>query len=114
MLDFKTTSDPGFDPAEERVESITLITEVTPYGEKVMAAALEYDEVIDNESLDDSCYSVIGTMLYDSKDPRTVTRVYTNTSPSMTDEPVNGKYVIIELDENDDNASTLNTVLIHG
>ncbi|MGI6570778.1 MAG: dockerin type I domain-containing protein [Caldicoprobacterales bacterium] len=107
LLDFKTTSDPGFDPAEERVESITLITEVTPYGEKVMAAALEYDEVIDNESLDDSCYSVIGTMLYDSKDPRTVTRVYTNTSPSMTDEPVNGKYVIIELDENDDNASTL-------
>ena len=33
-----------------------------------MAAALEYDEVIDNESLDDSCYSVIGTMLYDRKD----------------------------------------------
>jgi hypothetical protein len=80
------------------IKSVTEITEVFGDGQKVSAAAVEYDKDIDNSKLSKSAFSVSG---------RTITNVYGNTAPAKTSQGVNGKYVIIELSLTDANISTL-------
>lgn len=81
------------------IKSVTAITEVFGDGQKITAAAVEYDREIDNSKLLTSTFSVDG---------RTITQVYANTAPAKAAQGVNGRYVIIELSTDEANASILN------
>ncbi|HAH62509.1 MAG TPA: hypothetical protein DCL73_10490 [Treponema sp.] len=74
---------------EEGVKNVTAVTEVYGDGQKVSAVAIEYTSAINTALLDKSTYEVAG---------KTITAVYANNALSKTTNPVNGKYVIIELD----------------
>jgi predicted peptidase len=77
---------------------ITAITEVFQEGQKVIAAAIEYPESINNAKLTKSAFSVEG---------RTITKVYANTSPARASKGTDGKYVILELSRQDKEATTI-------
>lgn len=80
------------------IKSVTAITEVFGDGQKIVAAAVEYDAAIDLAHLLPSTFAVA---------ERTITKVYTNTSPARTARPVNGRYAIIELSAADEAASII-------
>ena len=77
---------------------VIAITEVYTDGQKVAAAAVEYDQAIDAAALSPDAFAVEG---------RTITAVYANTQPAKAAQGVNGNYVIIELSRDDAGASTL-------
>lgn len=67
---------------------VTAITEVYGDGQKVSAVAVQYDQKIDNKSLNLTDYTVDG---------QTITKVYANTEAVKASKGTNGNYVIIEL-----------------
>lgn len=79
------------------IKSVTAITEVFGDGQKLTAAAVEYDKDIDNSKLTASTFSVEG---------RTITKVYTNNAATKAEQGTNGRYVIIELSKSDKDALT--------
>lgn len=81
---------------DAKIQSITAITEVVSSGQKLTAVAVEYDQDIDTSKLTDSTFSVDG---------RTITKVYANDVLEKSDEGTNGKYAIIELSEEDEDAA---------
>lgn len=78
------------------IENIKAVTKVTGSGQIVMAAVLEYDGIVPEKEL--------GTDRYQVKD-RTITRVYCSSSGEPGDEATEGRFVILELDPGDQNAS---------
>ncbi|MHB0883571.1 peptidase [Paenibacillus sp. SEL1] len=84
----------------------TLLTQVQPLGEVVSAVVLKYSTNIDGASLSTSSFQV-QSVLNDVYTDRTVTGVYTNDTGAITNRSTYGKYVVIELDTQDKNASTL-------
>lgn len=84
----------------------TLFTQVQPLGEVVSAVVLKYSTNIDGASLSTSSFQV-QSVLNDVYTDRTVTGVYTNDTGAITNRSTHGKYVVIELDTQDKNASTL-------
>ncbi len=89
---------------DRHVKSVTAITEVFPDGQKVTAAAVEYDAVIDNSRLSASAFSVEG---------RTITKVYANHSAAKAEQDRDcrdGSYVILELSADDKEASTIGVI----
>lgn len=84
----------------------TLLTQVQPLGEVVSAVVLKYSTNIDGASLSTSSFQV-QSVLNDVYTDRTVTGVYTNDTGAITNRSTHGKYVVIELDTQDKNASTL-------
>jgi predicted peptidase len=83
---------------EDPILSITVIAEVFADGQKITAAAVEFDREIDTENLSPALFSV--------KD-RTITRVYANAVPARAAQGINGIFVIIELSLEDAEASVL-------
>ncbi len=83
---------------KEYVLSVTAVAEVFPDGQKIIAAAVEFDRDIDNVRLSPMQFSV--------KD-RTVTNIYANTGPARAAQGKNGKYVVIELSLEDAEAQIL-------
>ena len=92
--------------------SITPITEVYTYGQKVSAVAIEYAEPVNAGRLDRSTFRVRDSIYNFRFNPiedlpkledRTVTDVYTNGSPTKRRDgrSVPGRYVIVELDPGD-------------
>ena len=79
-----------------KVENITAVTKVTGNGQMVAAAVLEYSEVVSGRELKADRYQV--------KD-RNITRVYTSRTKEPGQGTSEGKYVILELDLQDQNAS---------
>ncbi|MBP2642949.1 MAG: hypothetical protein H6Q67_836 [Firmicutes bacterium] len=79
----------------KHIKSVTAITEVFGDGQKVTAAAVEYDKDVDNSKLKESTFSVDG---------RTITKVYANNAAAKTAQGTNGRYVIIELSASDKEA----------
>lgn len=79
-----------------KIENIKAVTKVTGSGQIVMAAVLEYDGIVPEKEL--------GTDRYQVKD-RTITRVYCSSSGEPGDEAPEGRFVILELDPGDQNAS---------
>lgn len=75
-------------------------------GEVVSAVVLKYSTNIDGASLSTSSFQV-QSVLNDVYTDRTVTGVYTNDTGAITNRSTHGKYVVIELDTQDKNASTL-------
>lgn len=85
FLSFGATTDSS-------IKSITAITEVFGEGQKLTAVAIEYDKVIKKESISLDTFSV---------SDRTITKAYTNTNVEKSTESRNGKYVILELSNED-------------
>ncbi|QJD98320.1 hypothetical protein HH214_06210 [Mucilaginibacter robiniae] len=79
------------------MKCITAITEVFGEGQKVTAAAIEFDEPIKNTSLSAAGFSVEG---------RTITRIYANTIAAKAAKGKDGRYVMIELSPADASAAT--------
>ncbi len=88
-------SMPVFAAEAAQVQNVVAITKVYPDGQKVIAAAVEYDKIIDHKALNNTDFSVDG---------RTVERVYANTTAETANESVDGKYVIVQLSDQDANA----------
>ena len=104
-----TTSEAGSKKPKKsfgQIERVDLITNVFPEGEKAIAISIEYKKDIKSESLSTSTYEVNGVH-GENTAIRNITKVYANTSPELSSQGKNGKYVIIELDENDPIAGTL-------
>ena len=80
------------------IKAVTAITEVFGDGQKVTAAAVEYDAVIDAAKLSASSFAVDG---------RSVTKVYANGSAAKAAQGTKGRYVIIELSPEDQGAAIM-------
>lgn len=80
----------------DHVKSVTAITQVFGEGQKFTAMAVEYDRDIDSARLTNATFAVDG---------RTITKVYANSTATMTERGKNGKYVIIELSRDDAEAA---------
>ncbi|MCI3245772.1 alpha/beta hydrolase-fold protein [Streptomyces spinosisporus] len=78
------------------MHGVTAITKVFGDGQKLIAVAVEYDQVIDTSSLSTSTFAVTG---------RTVTKVYANRTADLAERGSNGRYVIVELSADDDAAA---------
>lgn len=99
-------ADSGKAPQIKAIES-TVITEVTPLGLKVTGLAVEYDGIVDlgGADIDESSFLVDVTLNRPGVAPLTGTRAVVNAVTSSdievggVSEP--GKYIILELDEND-------------
>lgn len=83
---------------KEYILSVTAIAEVFPNGQKITAAAVEFDRDIDNEKL--------ATPLFSVKN-RNITRIYANVEPARAAAGRNGKFVILELSLEDAEAQVL-------
>ncbi len=77
------------------VKSATAVGEVFGDGEKISAAIIEYDRDIDQSKLSPATYSVAG---------RTITKVYASKEPAKATRGSNGRYVVIELSPDDQDA----------
>jgi predicted peptidase len=100
------------------VQSVTAITKVYTFGQKVAAVAVEYGDVVNPRTLDRDTFTVSDSIYNFRFNPpedlpkradRTVTRVYTNDEPAVDPRgrPDRGRYVIIELDPNDPGGNTV-------
>ncbi|WP_405433370.1 hypothetical protein [Micromonospora sp. NBC_00617] len=96
----------------DAIRSITPITTVQTYGQKVSAVAIEYGATVNPRTLDNSTFTVADTIYNFRFNPiedlpkladRTVTHTYTNGVPSTRDDhrSAPGRYVIVELDPDD-------------
>jgi predicted peptidase len=105
-------------PPAAGILSITPITEVYTYGQKVSAVAIEYAETVDARRLDKSTFRVSDSIYNFRFNPiedlpkledRTITGVYTNSSPALRRDgrSVPGRYVIVTLDPADQGGWTV-------
>lgn len=85
---------------------ITVITKVTPNGEVGYAMVCDFGSNVDSSKLSESSFAVEAT-IGDKTEPRKITKVYTNDKIEISDTSKQGRYVLIELDSKDANASTL-------
>lgn len=77
------------------IKNVTAITEPSGSGELFTAIAIEYKNNVDKKSLTKDTFSVEG---------RTVVNIYTNDRLELKNENKNGKYIIIELDKEEEGA----------
>jgi len=98
--------------------SVTPITEVYTYGQKVSAVAIEYAEEVNARRLDRTTFRVSDSIYNFRFNPiedlpkladRTITGIYTNSSPTVraNERSVPGRYVIVELDPADQGGWTV-------
>ena len=97
----------------KHVVSVTALAETFAAGEKVTGVAIEYDDEVDASSLD-AGGGGIGTQAKQKglgtyyALGRSITDVYVNSRPALTEKRVKkGAYVIVEFDNTDANARTL-------
>lgn len=79
----------------EHIAAVTSITEVSGRGQYLTAVVLEYDAPVANDALTPAQFSVTG---------RTILRAYANDSAAKADRGRDGRFVVLELDPNDDAA----------
>lgn len=100
------------------VQSVTAITKVHTFGQKVAAVAVEYPAVVSPRTLDKNTFTVSDSVYNFRFSPpedlakradRTVTRVYTNDEPALDPRgrSARGRYVIVELDQDDPGGNTV-------
>lgn len=110
--------DPVGIAAETGIQSVTPLTTVYTFGQKVSAVAVEYGAAVDMALIDEDSFTVNDSTynfrFSDMEDiaelaERTITRVYSNDEPAAlgagASEP--GQYVIIELDPADAGGNTV-------
>lgn len=81
--------------AADPVQEVGAVTEVSGDGQKITAAVVKYAVDISNASLQAEDFAVAD---------RKVTRVYANDAPVTSGQPKNGRYVVVELSKNDEDA----------
>lgn len=89
---------------------VKIITQTQALGQVVIAVAIEYPSPINPESISRSFFEVLSNRINENGGDlslRTITKAYTNDKSSVTSKPVVGNYVILELNSNDVNASTI-------
>ncbi|MGL4570496.1 MAG: prolyl oligopeptidase family serine peptidase [Clostridium sp.] len=86
--------------------NVTLITKVLPEGEIGYAMVCDFGEKVYGSNLKPEDFKVESTVNSYVKD-RTITNVYTNDKIAVSEEAKEGQYVVIELNPEDANASTL-------
>lgn len=79
-----------------QIKNVTAITEVFGDGQKVTAAAIEFDKDIKNSNLSINDFSV---------EDRTITKIYANNAADKSTNRTDGRFVIIELSLTDANAA---------
>ncbi|MGP3962990.1 hypothetical protein ACTWPT_44070 [Nonomuraea sp. 3N208] len=91
------------------IQSVTAITKVYTFGQKVAAVAVEYKDTVNPRTLDRDTFTVSDSIYNFRFNPpedlpkradRTVTRIYTNDEPALDPHGRSGRgrYVIVELD----------------
>ena len=104
--------------ASTGIRSVTAITQVYTYGQKVAAVAVEYPDVVDPRTLDRDTFTVSDSIYNFRYNPiedlpkradRTVEKVYTNSSPALRahGRSTPGRYVIVELAPTDPGGNTV-------
>jgi predicted peptidase len=97
------------------IRSITAITQVYTYGQKVAAVAIEYPATVDARTLDLNTFTVTDSIYNFRYNPiedlpkrakRTVTKIYTNDSPA-NGRSAAGRFVIVELAATDPGGNTV-------
>ncbi len=102
------------------IRSVTAITDVYTFGQKVAAVAVEYPDLVDPRTLDlgtftvsDSIYNFRFNPIEDlaKRADRTITKIYTNNSVSRATDGRSrpGRYVILELASTDPGGNTVIT-----
>lgn len=81
---------------DDHIRSLSSVTEVFGDGQRLTAAIVEYDAAIRDAGLSDAGFTVTG---------RTIHRVYANDRPAKTGTGKDGRFVVLELDPAEDNAS---------
>ena len=100
------------------IQSVTAITKVYTYGQKVAAVAIEYSKRVDPRTLDAATFTVSDSIYNFRYNPvedlskradRTVTRIYTNDSVELnaSGRSTPGRYVIVELAPTDPGGNTV-------
>ncbi|MDG4785319.1 hypothetical protein O7626_05125 [Micromonospora sp. WMMD1102] len=103
---------------ETGIRSVTPITTVYTYGQKVSAVAVEYGATVNPRTLDNTTFRVSDTVYNFRFNPiedlakladRTVTHTYTNSTPAPRPDrrSVPGRYVVVELDPADSGGWTV-------
>ncbi|MBW9110471.1 hypothetical protein JNB63_10755 [Microbacterium trichothecenolyticum] len=94
-------------PRQLRAVDATVITEVTPVGIKATGLAVEYDGTVDLGSveIDTAAFDVDVTLTRPGMAPatgkRTVVDAYSNDDTSFSDQQKPGRFIILELDDDD-------------
>lgn len=83
----------------EHIRAVTAVTEVFGDGQRTTAVIVEYDVPIKNKSLTTHTFSVSN---------RNITKVYASDRAEKNSIAKDGRFVIIELNVNEENASTYN------
>ena len=102
----------------EGIQSVTAITDIDAFGQKVAAVAIEYAADVNPRTLDLDTFTVRDTIYNFRFNPisdlptlanRTITGVYTNDEPAMDPQGASspGRYVIVELDPSDPGGNTV-------
>lgn len=81
----------------EHIKSVTAITEVFGRSQRTTAAIIEYDAPIRHQSVSAKNWTVAG---------RNITQAYTNNRPEKTTKEQDGRFVVIELNPEDESAIT--------
>lgn len=91
---------------EPSIAGVDLLTEVTPTGEQVVGAAIEYTVPVTSTGVSETSYSV-QAIKGGHHISRNVEHVYVGQVPELGNAASEGNYVIIEFSENDLHAGTL-------
>lgn len=86
--------------------NVILITKILPYGEVGYAMVCNFGDKVDASNLGTEDF-LVEVIVDDKTEDRTVTKVYINDKVALSEEPKEGEYLIIELDSQDSNASTI-------
>lgn len=91
-------------PQKAEPLQVTILSEITPKGQKVNGVALEYESNILSGSDLSMLYQVHTSLDNKDKESRTVLKAYVNNQAALAPQAQAGKFVIIELDDKDTNA----------
>lgn len=91
-------------PVQPQSVQTTLLAEITARGQKINAVALEYEDNVLSGSDLRKTYRISTALEGGEKQPRTVLRAYVNDKAEISSQAKAGKFVIIELDNQDKNA----------
>ena len=86
--------------------NVTLVTKVLPYGEVGYAIVCDFGDVVGSSKLNQESFNVEVDINKGSQE-RKITKVYTNDKIETSEKENKGQYVVIELDSEDENASTI-------
>ncbi|MFA9457696.1 alpha/beta hydrolase-fold protein [Halalkalibacter sp. AB-rgal2] len=91
---------------ELKPDNVTLITKVLPLGEVAYAIAIDFEEEVHSSTISEASFEV-EVMKDEEMESRTISSVYTNEQAEISQMSRPGRFVIIELDTSDPNASML-------